>query len=114
MEKDDLVYAGHMLDMARKALNLAEGKSRDDFDRNEALALALAHLLQVIGEAARRVSDEFRELHPDIPWRAIVGMRHRIVHDYMAVDFDIVWDVVTRDLPQLVASLAKLFPEASS
>ncbi len=71
MEKDDLVYVGHMLDMSRKALELARGRSREDFDHDEALALALTHLLQVIAEAARKVSKPFAHQYPQIPWRAI-------------------------------------------
>ena len=108
MEKDDLVYVGHMLDMARKAIELANGKSREEFDSDESLSLAPTHLLQVIGEAARRVSRHFTETHPDIPWRAIIGMRHRVVHDYLFVDQDVVWDVVTADLEPLASQLAKL------
>jgi uncharacterized protein with HEPN domain len=108
MEKDDLVYVGHMLDMARKAIELANGKSREEFDSDESLSLALTHLLQVIGEAARRVSRDFTETHPNIPWRAIIGMRHRVVHDYLFVDQDVVWDVVTADLEPLASQLAKL------
>ena len=103
--KDDLVYAGHMLDTARKALILLEGKTRPDFDADEVLALAVTHLLQTIGEAARRLSAEFTTAHPEIPWRAIIGLRHRVVHDYLFVDLDIVWNVATGDLPKLVADL---------
>ena len=111
MEKDDFVYAGHMLDTARRALRLAAGKNRADFDRDEALSLALAHLVQVIGEAARQVSPDFRARHPEIPWPAIVGMRHKVVHDYMHVDLDIVWDVVTRELAPLVSQLEQIVPQ---
>jgi uncharacterized protein with HEPN domain len=93
MAKDDLVYVGHMLDTARKALALATGKSREDFDRDETLSIALTHLLQVIGEAARKVGPDFVQLHREFPWRAIIGMRHRVVHDYLYVDQDVVWDV---------------------
>jgi uncharacterized protein with HEPN domain len=70
----------------------------------------LAHLVQMIGEAARRVSTSVRAAHPEIPWADIVGMRSKIVHDYMNVDEDIVWEVVTRDLPTLVSALEKLTP----
>jgi uncharacterized protein with HEPN domain len=63
-----------------------------------------------MGEAARRVSSAFRESHPDIPWRAIVGMRHKVVHDYLHVDFDIVWDVVTAELSPLISQLERLVP----
>ena len=103
--KDDVVYAGHMLDSARQARRLLGDRTRAEFDGDPAVSLAVTHLLQVIGEAARRVSRAFTDAHPEVPWRAIVGMRHRIVHDYLYVDFDIVWDVATKDLPALIRSL---------
>src|SRR3972149_9709614 len=99
MTKDDLVYVGPMLDTARAAVSRVQGLDRTAFDRDENLRLALVHLIQIIGEAAARVSDDFRSAHQEIPWRAIVGMRHRIVHDYIHVNFDIVWGVATGRLP---------------
>ena len=112
MAKDDLVYVGHMLDMAEKALSLLGERSRAEFDSDEVLVLALTHLVQVIGEAARRVGPEVMEAHPEIPWRAIIGMRHRVVHQYMHVDRDIVWDVVTRELQPLSETLRRMLGEA--
>lgn len=109
-EHEDVVYLGQMLDMSQKALRLVEGKQRCDYDGDESLRLALAHVLQVIGEAARRVSKEFVESHPDIPWRAIIGMRHKVVHDYMDVDEDIVWDTVTAELQPLIDQLKRVVP----
>lgn len=106
--KNDLVYAGHMLDTARTALRLVSRHTRESFEQDEALTLALTHLLQTIGEAARHISAEFASAHPEIPWRAIIGMRHRVVHDYLYVDLDIVWDVVTIDLAPLMKSLDSL------
>lgn len=108
MPKDDAVYVGHMLDMADKAVGKISGKSRAQFDADENLRLALAHLLQIIGEAARRVSSEFQEGHPNVPWRAIVGMRNKVVHDYLNVDEDIVWDTVVRELPPLVTERKRI------
>ncbi len=64
---DDQTYVGHMLDMARKAIDKVQDKTRDDFDKDENLRLALAHILQVIGEAARRVSAEFQSSYATIP-----------------------------------------------
>jgi uncharacterized protein with HEPN domain len=81
---------------------------RDAYDADENLRLALIHLVQVIGEAARQVSREFTASHPEIPWEDIVGMRHKVVHDYLGVDEDIVWQVVTEDLPKLVDALEPL------
>ena len=62
------------------------GVRRDGFDSDENLRLALAQLLRTIGEAARRVSREYQEAHPEIPWSGIVGMRHKVVHEHMDVD----------------------------
>jgi uncharacterized protein with HEPN domain len=108
MPKGDSLYVGHMLDMAQKALSLLEGKDRASYDQDEVLRLALAHLLQVIGEAANRVSLDLRAAHSQIPWKAIIGMRHRIVHDYMDVDVDIVWDTATRELRPLIIELEQI------
>ena len=84
--KNDLIYIGLMLDSALQALELNEGKNRDDFDREITLQLSLTHLVQIIGEAARKISREFCSLHPQIDWKNIIGMRHRVVHDYLNVD----------------------------
>lgn len=108
IHKDDRVYVGHMVDMIRKALAMAAGKSREDYDGDEVLRLALTHLLQVIGEAASHVSKTFRVAHSDVPWNAIVGMRHKVVHDYMDVDQDIVWDTVKTELELLLKKLEAL------
>ena len=113
MPKDEFVYVGHMLDKAHEALSLVRGKTRHDYDSDTALRLALTHLIQVIGETARRVSSQFRERHPAIPWDAIAGMRSKIVHDYMDVDEDMVWDSVTQELQPLIEELKKVLPSES-
>ena len=110
MSPRDLVYVGHMLDMARKAVGKVSGLAHDGFEADENLRLALIHLVQIIGEAGRRVSPDFAEQHPDIPWQEIVGMRHKVVHDYLDVNYDIVWTVVTEELPTLVRELEKILP----
>ena len=108
MSPRDLVYVGHMLDMARKAVSKTQGISRERYDADENLRLAVVHLIQTIGEAARQVSREFCENHPDIRWADIIGMRHKVVHDYLGTDDDIVWQVAKEDLPKLVTSLETL------
>ena len=110
MQKDDLVYVGHMLDTARSIVSKAATKSRAEFDANEDLRLALAHLIQTLGEAARRVSPAFQQDCPELPWKQIIGMRHKVVHDYLHINYDIVWAVATADLPPLVAELEKILP----
>jgi uncharacterized protein with HEPN domain len=113
MSPRDLVYVGHMLDMARKAVGKTQSLSREAYDTDENLRLALIHLIQVIGEAARQVSRGFTDAHPEVPWTNIIGMRHKVVHDYLGVDEDIVWQVVTEDLPKLAAALEPLVPPAT-
>ena len=110
MPKDDSVYVAQMLDMARKARELVASKDRAAYDADETLRLALTHLVQVIGEAARHVSAEYCAAHPKVPWSVIIGMRHRVVHDYMAVDEDVVWHTIQEDLPELIALLEPLAP----
>jgi uncharacterized protein with HEPN domain len=110
MSPRDVVYVGHMLDMARKAVSKTHGLSRAAYDADENLRLALIHLIQIIGEAGRNVSPEFCDEHPEIQWEDIIGMRHKVVHDYLGVDEDIVWQVVTKDLPKLVSALEPLVP----
>ena len=91
MSPCDPVYVGHMRDMAKETVAKIAGLTPDSYERDENLRLALTHLVQVIGEAGRNVSREFCDEHPEIPWQQIVGMRHKVVHDYLGVDEDIVW-----------------------
>ena len=110
MQKDDVLYLGHMLDTARAIVGKLKGKSRAEFDANDDLRLALAHLIQTLGEAARRVSHEFQRANPQVPWKKIVGMRHKVVHDYLHVNYNIVWTVATIDLLPLLAELERMAP----
>ena len=110
MQHDDLVYVGHMLDVGRKASAKVRGLSRASFDADENVRLAVAHLIQTMGEAGRRVSPAYRAANPGIPWSKIIGMRNKVVHDYLNVDFDIVWGVATVELPPLLAALETLMP----
>jgi uncharacterized protein with HEPN domain len=110
MQKDDLVYVGHMLDVAQSIAAKTEGRTREEYDADEILRLALTHLIQTIGEAATRVSQEFRENYPQIPWKNIIGMRHRVVHDYIHIDYDLVWEVVTHDIRPLIVELNEIAP----
>lgn len=107
-QRDDRVYVGHMVDIANKAIGFVQGATRENFDNDELLRLSLTHLLQVIGEAARRVSPDFRAAYPQIDWKAIVGMRSKVVHDYLNVDEDVVWDTVMNELPSLVNELERI------
>ncbi|MBI1816052.1 MAG: DUF86 domain-containing protein [Deltaproteobacteria bacterium] len=105
MLKSDRVRLLHMLDAAREAVGFAQARSRSDLDSDRMLNLSLVRLIEIIGEAAARVSPETRSKHPAIRWPGIIGMRHRIAHGYDQINFDIVWEVATVDLPPLIAQL---------
>jgi uncharacterized protein with HEPN domain len=108
MQRDDETRIRHILDAARKAHDFASGRKRADLEKDEMLALSLVRLLEIIGEAAGDISDEYRSKHPDVPWRKMVGLRNRLIHGYFDIDLDIVWDTVMGDLPPLILALEKL------
>jgi uncharacterized protein with HEPN domain len=107
----DTVRLHHMLDAAREAVSHAAGRARADLDTDRQLMHALVRLLEIIGEAASQVPQSTRDKHPQIEWRSMVGMRHRIVHAYFHVDLNVVWKAVQEDLPPLIAQLARVLGE---
>ncbi|HYH86818.1 MAG TPA: HepT-like ribonuclease domain-containing protein [Pyrinomonadaceae bacterium] len=107
----DAAALRHMLDHAREATSFARGKTRADLDTDRLLNLALTRLLEITGEAASRVAENVRARHPEIPWPQIVGLRNRLIHGYDSVDLDILWQIVTGDLPPLIASLESIINE---
>jgi uncharacterized protein with HEPN domain len=102
---DDDVSLRQMRDHAREAVESARGKTRADLDRDRQFELALTRLVEIIGEAATRVSPATRAKHPAVPWPEILGLRNRIVHGYDKINLDILWQVVTDDLPPLIVQL---------
>ena len=107
-QHDTPVRFRHMLDAAREAVQMAQGKTRLDLDEDRPLNLSLVRLLEIVGEAASRVPPPERERYPAIPWLQIVGLRNRLIHGYDNVDFDILWQIVSHDLPPLIAELEKM------
>ena len=103
--REDWISLRHMLDYARRAQKMARGRRRSDLDADDMFQLALTHLVEIIGEAASRVSMPTREKHRQIPWANIVGMRNRLIHGYDVVVLDLLWDTVEADLPPLIAAL---------
>jgi len=108
---EDVVRMRHMLDAARKATEFVKGLERADLDKDEKLTLALVRLLEVVGEAAKTVSEPCRQSHPEIQWRQIARTRDRLIHGYFDVDLDVVWKIVSVDLPLLVSQLRKAIGE---
>ena len=113
MDKADEVRLRHMLDAVRDAVSFATGRQRDALDTNRMLTLSLVKCIEIVGEAAARISDEVCKHHPEIPWRDIISMRHHLIHAYYDVNLDIVWETVTKDLPPLIASLENILASES-
>ena len=107
---DDTTKLIHMLEAAEKAVSFAAGRSRADLDADEQLALALVRLIEVLGEASARVTEPFQRSHPGLPWQAMRGARNRLIHGYFDVDYDVVWQIVSADLPVLIPKLRALIP----
>ena len=94
-----------MLDYAQEAVAMARGHSRTDLDTDRMLELALTRLVELVGEAAWFVPDEFRAQHSQVPWRTIVATRNQLTHGYSSIDLHEVWSIIQDDLSPLIAQL---------
>ncbi len=111
MNDRDLVRLQDMLDAARKAQAYVQGKPREALEADDDLVgFALIHAIQIIGEAASKISPETRAELSQIQWQNIIGMRNLVVHDYLRVDYDIAWKAATVSIPELITELEKLLP----
>lgn len=99
---DDKVRLLHMVEAAQKAVTYAEGHERSALDDDEILRLALTKLVEIVGEAAKQVSEQTRVAFPEVPWSAAARMRDRLVHHYFDINLDVLWSTVTVDLPALL------------
>lgn len=106
----------HLLDIvqaAERALAYTDGKSLREFESDDLLQDAVLRRLEIVGEAARRVSAPTRESLAQVPWRKMIGLRNVLVHQYEDVDLGVVWDTLRRDLPGLISALRPLIPPES-
>jgi uncharacterized protein with HEPN domain len=106
--ENDPVRLRHMLDAARDLQEVTTGKSRADLDTDKLVMHTTVRLIEILGEAARHISDVTRAQHPEVEWQTIADMRNRIIHEYFNVDLDVVWDVVTKNIPPLVNDLERI------
>jgi uncharacterized protein with HEPN domain len=108
MNPDDCVRLRHIADALKAALRFIEGRRREDLDTDEMLSFALVRAIEIVGEAASKVTVETRDQHTQVPWPAIIGMRQRLVHAYFDINLDILWTTATKDAPILLAQVESI------
>ena len=106
----DLIRVRHMLAAAKEAMEFAAGKTRKNLEKDRIRVLAIIKSIEIIGEAASKVTEEFKSENKNIPWNDIISMRNRLIHAYFDVNLDIVWQTVKSDLPDLIKALEKILP----
>ena len=111
MRAEDHIRIRHMIDAAGRAERFLNGRECADLDSDDMLLFALVRCVEIIGEAAAKVSEETRLATPAIPWRDIVAMRNRLIHAYFDIDTEVLWQTMRQDVPPLVRSLKTVLGE---
>lgn len=105
MRPEDQDRWGHMIESAEDVLQFMAGRSRQDLDQDRMLRYAVVRAIEIIGEAASKITTETRASHADLPWAAMIGMRNRLVHAYFDIDTDILWVAASQEVPVLLDQL---------
>ncbi|HEY7216135.1 MAG TPA: DUF86 domain-containing protein [Thermoanaerobaculia bacterium] len=108
LEERDSAYLWDMLQTARDILEFTQGSTFVEYSSNKMMKMSVERGFQILGDAARRVSEDLKAEHPEIPWSSIVKHRNVIVHDYVDLSLERIWEVVQKDLPALVRDLERL------
>jgi len=111
MNQEFLDFVEDILDAMEKAELLLEGVSYEKFEADFRINFAVIRALEIIGEASKRLPDGLRVRYPEIPWKGMAGMRDRIIHGYDNVDYQIVWDVVKKDIPMIKPLVQKVLSD---
>lgn len=113
MRPEDRTRILHMIDAAETVAEFITGRRREDLDGDRLLLFAVVHAIEILGEAAGKVSAAARAAAPDVPWAHIVAMRNRLIHGYFDIDTAIVWQTATQEIPELVPRLRAVLEKSS-
>lgn len=108
MKRDDSIYVRHILDSVNRIENYLRGMMYEDFLNNHLVQDGVIRQIEIIGEASSKLSKEFQDEHSIIPWKDIIGMRNKLIHDYFGVDIDAVWETASKDIPNLKKELQNI------
>ena len=97
--KDDTIYIDHILKSINNILEYTSGLTKKDFAKNALVQDAVIRNFEIIGEATKKVSNDFRKVNSEIQWKEMAGMRYKLIHDYIGVDIDVIWRTIEQDLP---------------
>lgn len=109
--KEDSVYIKHVLDAINDIDEFVKGMNKETFLKNKAIKYAVVRSIEIIGEASKHLSKKFRDQHKEIQWDDICGMRDKLIHDYIGVDYAIVWQAIEKDIPSLKKKLLSVLDQ---
>ena len=107
-------YLRHILDEAKYLTERLEGLDKEAFLKDETLKRAFVRSIEIIGEASKKIPADLKEKYAHLEWRAMTGMRDKLIHDYFGIDYDIVWDVVANKIPELMKNIERILQEEGS
>jgi len=111
--KYNKVYINHILDEIDFVINESKELRFDDLVKDKVLKRAIIRSLEIIGEATKNISNEFREKYPDVEWKKMAGIRDKLIHEYFGIDWNIVWDIVNNQIPRLNEKIRNILKEIS-
>ena len=108
MEKDNQVYLRHIYDAIERIEDYTKDIKKAQFKENKMMQAAVIREIEIIGEASKRINEEFKLQYTQVPWKQMAGMRDKVIHDYFGVDIEIVWNTINKDIPLLKSYFKKI------